>query len=108
MYLWKHSGLSFNTEATLYTSNNGNTGSQYTNNDGWLLIVPQQVKEGTLRFYYTLNMTGNQVYSVGIPAITYEYGKKYTYMLEISGSEVDITLTIAPWNKLDSSYDINL
>ena len=84
------------------------TGSEYTTNDGWLLVVPQKVKAETLRFYYTLKYTGEQIYSVNIPAITYEHGKKYTYMLEISGSDVEISLTIAPWNKMDSSYDINL
>lgn len=108
MYVWKHACLPFQTENTLYIRNDGMTGSEYTTNDGWLLVVPQKVKAETLRFYYTLKYTGEQIYSVNIPAITYEHGKKYTYMLEISGSDVEISLTIAPWNKMDSSYDINL
>jgi hypothetical protein len=108
MYKWEHNGVSFKSENTLYTPNGGKTGEAYTHNDGWVLVVPQTVKEGTLTFNYTLKNAGEQVFSVNIPPVTYEHGKQYTYMLEISGSEADITLTIKPWNHLDSSYDITL
>lgn len=110
MYVWKHSGLSFDeeNEKTLYTANNGLEGEIYTHNDGWLLVVPQTVKEGTLQFCYTLAHVSNQTFSASIPAVTYEYGKKYTYVLTISGSEADVTMTISPWNILESNYDINL
>ena len=106
MYEWKHEGVSFTTENTLYTPNKGMRGSEYTNNDGWLLVVPQQVKAHTLRFCYTLKNAGSEVFSVEIPAIVYEPGKKYTYVLEIRGSEADLILDIAPWNHLDASYDV--
>ncbi len=106
MYVWKHNGVNFTTENTLYTPNGGLEGNEYTNNDGWLLIVPQQVKAGTLHFCYTLKNAGTQIFSVPIPAITYEYAKQYTYLLEIRGSEVELKMTIAPWNHLESSHDI--
>ena len=108
MYKWKHQGLKFDKENTLYTSNNGLEGEQYTHNNGWLFVVPQTVKEGTLQFCYTLKNSGEQIFPVNIPAITYEEGKQYTYMLEIRGSTVDVTLNIAPWNNLESSYDITI
>lgn len=108
MYEWKHQGVSFARENVLYCSNNGMKGSEYTCNDGWLLVVPQQVKAGSLRFCYTLKNAGNEVFSVEIPSITYEHGKQYTYVLEISGSEAHVTLTIAPWNYMESSYDITM
>ena len=108
MYMWKHQGVSFNEENTLYTPNDGMDGEQYTHNDGWLLIVPQTVKEETLQFCYTLKNAGNQVFAVNIPPITYEHGKKYTYVLEIRGSETELKLSIAPWNHLESSYDITI
>ena len=108
MYMWKHQGVSFNYENTLYTANGGLQGEEYTRNDGWLLFVPQTVKEGTLQFCYTLKNAGSQVFSVDIPAITFEDGKKYTYLLEIRGSEVTVNLKIAPWNHLESSYDITI
>lgn len=108
MYMWEHEGVDFSIENTLYTTNGDMTGKEYTHNDGWLLVVPQTVKEGTLSFCYTLKNAGKQVFTVNIPPITYEYGKKYTYLLEIRGSEVNLKLTIKPWNYLESSYDITL
>ena len=108
MYKWEHDGVSFHYENTLYTSNAGKAGEVYTHNDGWVLVVPQTVKAETLQFCYTLKKTGTQVYSVNIPAVTYEYGKQYTYMLEIRGSKADITLTVKPWNHLDSNYDLTI
>lgn len=106
MYLWKHSGVSFAKENTLYTSNGEFTGNEYTQNDGWLLVVPQQVKENTLSFCYTMKNSPDQSFSVNIPSITYLPGKQYVYVLEIRGSEVNIDLTIADWNYKESSYDI--
>ncbi len=108
MYKWEHNGVSFESENTLYTPNEGKTGEEYTHNDGWVLVVPQTVKAETLQFCYTLKNAGNQVVSVNIPPVTYEHGKQYTYVLEIRGSEADISLTVKPWNHLDSSYDITL
>jgi hypothetical protein len=108
MYVWKHQGMNFETEKTLYTSNAGLDGSEYTHNDGWILVVPQTVKEGTLQLCYTLKNAGSQVFSANIPAVEYEHGKKYTYVLSITGSGVNIALTIKPWNHLDSSYDITI
>lgn len=108
MYRWEHSGVDFTTEKILYTDNNNNTGKEYAQNDGWLLVIPQEVKENTLHFCYTLKNAGDKVFSLPIPAITYEYGKRYTYMLEISGASATVTLSIADWNMLDSSHDINI
>lgn len=108
MYVWRHYGVNFNYENTLYTPNAGLEGEEYTHNDGWLLVVPQTVKEGTLSFCYTLKNAGSQVFSVNIPAITYEDGKKYTYMLEIRGSEAELKITVTPWNHINSSHDITM
>ena len=106
MYKWEHTGLPIATENILYTSNGGAAGQEYTQNDGWLLVVPQQVQGGTLQLCYTMNSAGSYVFSVDIPAIKYEYGKRYTYILEINGASVDLKLTIADWNRLDSVHDI--
>ena len=63
MYLWEHRGVNFSQENELYTSNSGLKGEEYTHNDGWILVVPQTVKEGTLQLCYTLKNTGNQVFT---------------------------------------------
>ena len=109
MYLWEHQeGVSFKEESVLYTPNGALEGNEYTNNDAWVLVVPQQVKEGTLHFCYTLKHAGEQVFSVPIPAITYENAKQYTYLLEIRGSSAELKVSIAPWNHLESSHNIVL
>ena len=63
---------------------------------------------GSLSICYTLNNVPGMIFEKNIPAITYEPGKQYNYILTISGSGVEITLKIADWNQLDSSYDIVL
>lgn len=110
MYHWEYAdGLSFASEAMLYCQNDaGAIGNKYTKHDGWILVIPQEVKENTLHFCYTLKSTGNKVFSVPLPAITYQYGKQYTYVLVLSGASAEVALTVKDWNKLDSSYDINL
>lgn len=108
MYKWEHTGLSFAEENVLYTAAGTITGQEYTGNDGWLLVVPQQVKLGTLQFCYTMKSTGDEVFCLDIPSITYEHGTCYTYLLVISGANVDLKLTISEWNKKDSVHDIIL
>lgn len=110
MYLWKYQeGVSFSTKNTLYASigNNGQeNGVQYTKNDGWLLVVPQEVEAETLKLYYTLKKTPSEEYSVEIPAVTYQPGQRYTYTLEISGSDARLSLGILPWNEKELSSNI--
>lgn len=112
MYHWEHqTGIAFNeTEShSLYVNDNdANTvGAEYCNNDGWVLIVPQE-NDGSLYFGYTLGSAPGLSFSVPLPAITYQPGKMYSYVLIISGSEAKVTLSIADWNLLDSSYDLIL
>ena len=106
MYKWEHTGLSIAGENDLYTESGTVSGHEYTGNEGWILVVPQQVQGGTLQFCYTMNSAGSHVFSVDIPAVRYEHGKRYTYILEIKGASVDLKLTIADWNRLDSVHDI--
>lgn len=106
MYKWEHTGLSIAGENDLYTESGTVSGYEYTGNEGWILVVPQQVQGGTLQFCYTMNSAGSHVFSVDIPAVRYEHGKRYTYILEIKGASVDLKLTIADWNRLDSVHDI--
>lgn len=114
MYYWKHkNGISIPpstaTASALYVNDNDETtpGDIYCNNENWLLIIPQK-NDGSLHFGYTLSNAEGLDFKVPIPAITYEPGKLYNYVLEISGADAQITLTIADWNQLDSSYNIVL
>ncbi|MBR5297661.1 MAG: fimbrillin family protein, partial [Parabacteroides sp.] len=111
MYYWEHNpGVTFsNTPTSLYVDDLDLTteGDEFSQQDGWVLIVPQE-NDGSLCLCYTLNNAPDMVFEKNIPAITYEAGKKYNYILTISGTEVTLTLKMADWNQLDSSYDIIL
>ena len=108
MYKWEHESLNFDTETMFYASNGNGVGNVYTQNDGWLLVIPQEVKSETLSFCYTRKNTGDKVFSVKIPAITYERGKRYNYLLEINGASAELSLSIQPWNMKDFSYKISV
>ena len=114
MYYWEHKNgisipLSTVAASALYVNDSDETtpGDIYCNNENWVLIIPQK-NDGSLHFGYTLSNAGSLEFKVPIPAITYEPGKLYNYVLEISGADAQITLTIADWNQLDSSYNIVL
>lgn len=117
--------------ATAYTSGTGTVdhGAEYAKNGGWVMIVPQE-STGDLRLCFTTKAGGDAVFSVGIPAVTgtsrdkYEDdpddvsshndpdgtdfipGWRYTYTISISKTDAAVDLSIAPWRRLDSSFDI--
>ena len=114
MYYWKHKDgisipLSSESPASLYVNDSEDTtpGDVYCNNEHWVLVIPQK-NDGSLYFGYTLSNAPGLEFRVPIPSITYEPGKLYNYVLEISGADAKITLTIADWNQLDSSFNIVL
>ena len=108
MYRWEHEGLRYDTETMFYSSNGNGVGNVYTQNDGWLLVVPQEVKSETLSFCFTRKNAGDKVFSVKIPAVTYERGKRYNYLLEVNGANAELSLSIQPWNMKDFGHKVNI
>lgn len=128
IYYWSNSGVRFSTEqdasqaspAMAYTAAGTTSGDIFTQNDGWILILPQK-SSGKLQFCFTTRSGNNAVYAVTIPQVTeqsqtadgqmvqsteYQPGKRYTYTISITESNVELTLTVADWNERESSYDI--
>ena len=121
MYSWEDSeGVTFTDTqfATAYTGKNPTTGTGFTKNDGWLLIIPQK-SEGTVTMHFKTKKGGNAEYNLTIPKITgtdekgenpsgdyYLPGYRYTYTFTLTKTDADVTLSIAPWNQLDSSFEI--
>lgn len=120
-YEWNHdTGIEITLDeenpATAYTDNDD---CLYAGNDGWLLILPQE-SDGTLKFNFTTSVGGDVVHSVMLPDITgidnlgkqnpngrwYYQSYCYTYIIRITPTGAKVTLSIKPWNRLDSSYDI--
>lgn len=104
-------------------------GTEYTRQDGWLVTIPQK-SNGNLRLCFTTKAGGNVVFYVNIPAKTgtsldkynenpddtekqkdadgtdWIPGYRYTYTISISKTDATVDLSVAPWKRLDSSFDI--
>ncbi len=117
--------------ATAYTSGDGTVeqGEVFAKNGGWIMIVPQK-STGHLRLCFTTKRGGDAVFHVDLPEVTgtsrekyesnlytpeshkdtngtdYIPGWRYTYTVSITKTDASIDLSIAPWRRLDSSYDI--
>ena len=108
----------------------GDTGEKFTGQDGFLMIIPQP-STGNQRICFTTRSGGNAVFRIAIPKKTgtsnANYlanpddssphkaadgcdiipGWRYTYTIVITKTDAEILLGIAPWNKLDSSFNIS-
>lgn len=107
------------TQAVAYTVTGTTEGQMFTDNDGFLLVIPQR-SEGNVKLFFTTSHGGDTEYSITIPKITGtdqngpsetgEYfipGYRYIYTISITKTDIRLLLTIKPWNKLDSSYSYN-
>lgn len=112
-YAWEDKdGVSFASTTTSCTpgvahSTNQDGKQRFGQNDGWILIVPQQM-DGTTLLGFKLATTGELEHRINLPAATFEPGKRYTYDIRFGRTEVDVKLSIAPWNELKSSQNIPL
>ena len=83
-------------------------GSLYTDNSGWLLIIPQSSKNpGTLKLCFKTSTGGSAVYSINLPAYDFQAGHRYNYHVKMTSTGIELSLTIADWNERKSSYEID-
>lgn len=102
-YEWS-GNLAFNNE-TLVTHYSA-TGLGTYATDGYILVIPQTCRP-TLDLS-TTKKTYNTASLHTVEGVTYEPGKKYTYTITVSPAEqLIVTLSIKPWNNLNSSYDFS-
>lgn len=128
IYHWENTGVEFTsdpsagtyTPAMAYTEAGTTSGDLYTDNEGWVLILPQ-TSSGNLQFCFTTRNGEEGIYRVTIPAVTertqttdgttiesreYQPGKRYTYTISITESNLELDLTVADWNERESSHSI--
>jgi hypothetical protein len=143
MYYWESTyGVTYkresgtNTPATAYTGTS-KAGTEFLNNDGYLLIIPQQ-SDGTVQLCFTTYEGGEAVYRIPLPAKTgtsmatqrvnntydadntlvlgsaieeegtdFVAGYLYNYTITVTKTNLGVSLSIAPWNELKSSFDIS-
>lgn len=90
------------------TPASNSNGSIYSENSGWILIIPQSSPNaGTVRLCFKTSTGGSAVYSINIPAYEFKAGKRYTYHVKLTSTGIDVSLTIADWNERKSSYEID-
>lgn len=114
------------TRAIAYSLSSG-SGDNFTDNEGWLVIIPQE-SSGKLNLCFTTKVGKDVVFRVPIPAVTgtsydrYAAGEdplvdggtdfipgwRYTYSVAITKTDANIVLSLSPWNRIDSSFDITL
>ena len=83
-------------------------GSVYTDNSGWLLIIPQSSPDaGATKLCFKTSTGGHSVYSIDLPAFNFKAGHRYTYHVKITSTGIELSLTIADWNERKSSYEID-
>ncbi len=122
-YKWSSSaGIYFDgdTEAIAYTDKTSAVlGKGYVDNDGWILIIPQKSR-GHLDLCFTTEKGGDKVYRVRIPEATeydasstplsseYIRARRYTYTVEVSETDLTMSVSSADWNERRSSVEIIL
>lgn len=113
MYYWEPTipmHIDSGSAVAAYSTNaSPGNGMVYSNNEGWLLMIPQEIK-GTesLKFCFKTTTGGEEVYRVGIPETELKAGYRYTFHIKISSTDIELKLTIKEWNELKSSYEIDL
>ena len=143
MYYWKSKeGVVYqrengkNTSAIAYTGES-TEGGEFLNNNGYLLIIPQQ-SDGTVQLCFTTYEGGDAIYRIPLPVKTgtsvatqranntydanntlvlgsalndegtdFVAGYLYNYTVSVTKTNLGISLSIAPWNELKSSFDIS-
>lgn len=127
IYYWKNQGVEFSYDgadtslpAVAYSEAGTLEGELFARNNGWVLIPPQ-ASSGNLQFCFTTRNGEEAIYRVTIPKITeriqanngslfesteYRPGKRYTYTISITKTNLELTLTVADWNLRESSHSI--
>ncbi len=113
IYAWEDAnGVTFSSTTTgrniaVAYSTDSDGKQKYAVNNGWILTIPQET-DGTAQICFKLKNTGDLVHHVSLPTTTYEAGKRYTYDIRFSQTNVTVSLKIAAWNELKSTQDIPL
>lgn len=110
IYFWEDaSGVPFSSTPTeVMTATTHSTGDGlYASNNGWIMVIPQQIDE-SVQLCFKIATTGDLVHRINLSATRFEAGMRYTFNIRFGQSDVGVSLTIADWNELKSSYDIAL
>lgn len=113
LYDWQHLGVNFSTTSvTAYQKTGTIVGNLYTNNDGYVLIIPQEYDGKTKMIFET---DKNSIpYEVTLPAPSKEGtvnkflpGYRYTYIIKIAGKDVTLECVAQPWDLVETTNEFS-
>ena len=102
-YQWNSSQTVTNTATAVKGFNSDNLGTYAE--DGYILVVPQT--NCTPKIDLVTTYKSYSAVQLASSGVTFEPGKKYTYIIEVKDDCLKVTLRIKEWNNLNSSYDIS-
>ena len=104
-YEWAYEGsegLPFNNSKSTAYQQPANDGTEYTENQGYVLILPQTYNGGT-KLNFTLD---GKPLSADLPVRNFLPGYRYTYLLNITpDNAVTLTCSVMPWTLKEEDID---
>lgn len=90
---------------------NGSNATKVFDGSGLVFCIPQtcspsETKQTTVNF--KTEKAGDAVHSAPLPKMQWEPGKVYTYTLLINKSDLEISVTIKDWDKIQANEDLFL
>lgn len=74
----------------------------------YIFAAPQTISANQAAVYFTTEAGGTAINHGYLPAITWEAGKQYDYILSVSDSSVDIAVTVKPWTIKESGTEVSI
>ena len=120
MYKWTNAaGVPFTNliSAAAYTPGvSSDLGQSFTSYYSWIYVIPQALNADTWICFQT-EQGGSAVFRAQLPTsfldssnvshTSFEPGKRYEFTIVITELNVEVLITIKPWNLLNSSYSID-
>ena len=111
LYDWQHDGVQFGNAPVAAYQKTGNTPDNfYTDNDGYVLLIPQEYNGKTNMIFETNNKP--TPFEVVLPAPTspeekkFLPGHRYTYLIKVTADNaVTLTCTVQPWTLQEEEMD---
>ena len=99
------------TGSKLFPKYNGSNATTVFDDKGLVFCIPQtcspaETKQTTVNF--KTEKAGNAIHSAPLPKMQWEPGKVYTYTLLINKSDLEISVTIKDWDKIQANEDLFL
>ena len=94
-----------------FTKYNGSNATKVFDGDGLVFCIPQTCSPDDTKqtiVYFKTDKAGDAVQSAPLPKMQWDPGKIYSYTLLINKSDLEISVTIKDWDKIQANEDLFL